>query len=626
MKNDNIRLMRALEAYFQWHSTTDYLKNPPKTYTLPGIDLEERMRDIISKLESNSYKNQYEFEAELSSMTTQAHDGHLGATLRSWAVFRWYREEIGPLASISLNGKDLPQIFAMSKYVPFFSTAQRSLNGGLGDLNSTNSGFQPSPIVTIDGEDSVKWLEAMSLNSELQDRDAMYNNQFYAPSLDTSSGNFARPFEHPGAITTIGFKNGTERQYKNAAFLRDSFEGITDGVSFYKTFAELPPKDFRQQPSEVVRRGITRPSTAVMDPKSIEDYRSKSPKPISNCTLEICGYFLDKHPDTAVLAIARFMNGDELLTFMSAFSDFVTKFLAACKTAGKKKLIIDVTGNGGGLLLLAYDLLKQIFPTVDLTDLSEVRAIDQLDLTGSKVMSLLTSNKTSSEVRKNATETMFNLDLYWGEDGKKFSNWTNYFGPEVHSGFNFTKASYYDLNSTAIIGLHSGFSVAGYGNRPHPPPAVFAVDNVVLLSNGVCISACGSLATQITKHGVRTITVGGRPREGTIQAIGGVLGSQAITFEDINTWVKLIYETSTPEEQQRYSKTLLGRIHDDQAFLRYRLEAGVINYRNAIDYDDPSRIPRQFKYYPSTFRLWMTKEMLFDTSAIWNGVAEHVWG
>jgi C-terminal processing protease CtpA/Prc len=83
-------------------------------------------------------------------------------------------------------------------------------------------------------------------------------------------------------------------------------------------------------------------------------------------TGDVAGYFLDgEHADTAVLSVTSFAsNGDQ--SVFQGFQTVVAKFLAACKEAGKTKLILDMTNNGGGTIFVGYDLFKQvsIFPTL----------------------------------------------------------------------------------------------------------------------------------------------------------------------------------------------------------------------------------------------------------------------
>jgi len=46
---------------------------------------------------------------------------------------------------------------------------------------------------------------------------------------------------------------------------------------------------------------------------------------------------------------------------MQRFQTITQQFLAKSKAAGKKKLIIDLSANGGGSGFLAYDLFEQVY-------------------------------------------------------------------------------------------------------------------------------------------------------------------------------------------------------------------------------------------------------------------------
>ena len=65
----------------------------------------------------------------------------------------------------------------------------------------------------------------------------------------------------------------------------------------------------------------------------------------------ISGYFPRDNADLAVLVIPTFQPADDV-----QFANVVRLFLATAKSAGKKKLMIDLRGNGGGNVPLAYDL------------------------------------------------------------------------------------------------------------------------------------------------------------------------------------------------------------------------------------------------------------------------------
>jgi hypothetical protein len=78
---------------------------------------------------------------------------------------------------------------------------------------------------------------------------------------------------------------------------------------------------------------------------------------------QVAGYFLNgsDHQDTAVLCIAGFENtitstnsSAEALSFQNT----AREFFAAVESANKTKLIIDLSGNGGGNILLPFDVVN----------------------------------------------------------------------------------------------------------------------------------------------------------------------------------------------------------------------------------------------------------------------------
>lgn len=102
------------------------------------------------------------------------------------------------------------------------------------------------------------------------------------------------------------------------------------------------------------------PITPAVAPRA-----SKNPRPLyPNAVIDkpggdLAGYFLDgDYSDVAVLSASSFEGAGTKGSIV--FQDTIEKFLSECKKAGKKKLIVDVTGNGGGTILLGYDMFKQV--------------------------------------------------------------------------------------------------------------------------------------------------------------------------------------------------------------------------------------------------------------------------
>ena len=97
-----------------------------------------------------------------------------------------------------------------------------------------------------------------------------------------------------------------------------------------------------------------------------------------------------------------------------------------------------------------------------------------------------------------------------------------FYGPYSFANDTFTAPAQANL-STGAGGRQSGMEITGYG-RP-AQPQVFATQNVVVLTNGDCISMCHSFVEQTrTELGMNFVTVGGRPQYGQMQAAGGTRG------------------------------------------------------------------------------------------------------
>lgn len=72
----------------------------------------------------------------------------------------------------------------------------------------------------------------------------------------------------------------------------------------------------------------------------------------------VSGYFLKAdYSNIAVLSIPIFAPKDP-----QEFQDVVNHFLAACRSQGKTRHIVDVRGNGGATVYFSYDTFMRLFP------------------------------------------------------------------------------------------------------------------------------------------------------------------------------------------------------------------------------------------------------------------------
>ena len=94
-----------------------YLKDPPKGYQEPAVDLWARFDDIMNSIKTGIYSNEYEFQVELFNTFNDAHDGHFrfAPDLLSKAV--GFRRPV-QLVSVSRDGVEIPKIYIRGEGAP----------------------------------------------------------------------------------------------------------------------------------------------------------------------------------------------------------------------------------------------------------------------------------------------------------------------------------------------------------------------------------------------------------------------------------------------------------------------------------------------------------------------------
>ena len=101
----------------------------------------------------------------------------------------------------------------------------------------------------------------------------------------------------------------------------------------------------------------------------------------------IGGYYLSspEYSDVAVLSVPSFVG---LSAAEQSFQQVAFDFIAQSKAAGKTKLIIDVSANGGGTILQGYSLFTNLFPDLVPYGATRFRAHEAFDIMGQVVSSV----------------------------------------------------------------------------------------------------------------------------------------------------------------------------------------------------------------------------------------------
>lgn len=221
-----------------------------------------------------------------------------------------------------------------------------------------NLTWTPSAVATINGQNYLDFLTAYAKNfvSGLIEPHADYNNLFpNAAKLNGGGdGGFtSATFAYPGTDTmTLTFANGTSvsGSWKTSSTL--PLAGVRTGQDFYDLVVS-PPDEFEPDSSD---------SSETPGPLQTVP-RLPAPYPAPLIVQQglgnggyASGYFLNKS-SIAVLSLTSF---DMFGPFAVSFQQFVKDFLQRSKSAGMKKLIIDLQGNGGGSVVDGFELFKQV--------------------------------------------------------------------------------------------------------------------------------------------------------------------------------------------------------------------------------------------------------------------------
>lgn len=138
-----------------------------------------------------------------------------------------------------------------------------------------------------------------------------------------------------------------------------------------------------------------------------------------------------------------------------------------------------------------------------------------------------------------------------------------------------------------------------------------------MLLDGLCGSSCASLHEELKNiAGVKSVVVGGRPRNGPMQALGGTKGGSPMELNKIVSAAGGMYNATEELGIAGYDdlkpylwpQPLMTRVGDDWS---------SIQIQDQIRKGDPSQTPLQFIYEAADCRLFFTPRTLLDPAAMW---------
>ncbi|KAI0192369.1 hypothetical protein EV127DRAFT_491545 [Xylaria flabelliformis] len=591
-----------IRKYIQFQSTLEVLKNPPDTYISPAVDI----LGGLDKISNTTYKNQYEFDLDIGNLIRSANDGHFFMTPCSLAPFAFQRDEIG-LISVSEDGRKTPQIYAGA------------------DLQALASGSAIiSPVVTINGQDVITYLETVADLQGNQDPDARWNTLFVSAAAVASVGSnellLWGTFTSDRGIwpgidtTTLEFKNSSTIDLATVAKYND-FPTVSSAAALFSAVC------IQNSPSNS-RRGTPtkRDDTTEVSPTATAGPLGFPTPVIRDPYNQISGYSLDN--ETAVMFIPTFAGGAGFPANQDlVFAETATRIVNTAVSNGRNKLIIDLTRNPGGNIARAFDLFKLFFPSKLPYSATRFRRHDGSDL-------LALANQNVSAIVAGTSPFKYQGFVNPAQDAG-FASVEDFLKGEVQLGVNVTSL-YANFNYTlfSVFTANTG-PIRGFGGIPINNTQPYAPEDLLIVTDGFCSSTCTTFVNLMTNvGGVRALTFGGRPRTEPMQVMGGVRGAQAYEFSDIDNDIAVasFLVSNDPSLLTKAQITLADDVLPiGLKNLPLVIYGGGFNLRNAYQ-EGADHLPLQFDYQASDCRLFYTAENIANPASTWSDARDAIWG
>ncbi|KAF3008559.1 hypothetical protein E8E13_007077 [Curvularia kusanoi] len=597
----------------QFQSTLGFLQSPPEEYQQPPINVEQELQTIRANISSGAYKSQYDFEAQVQLLISRMHDSHVTLDAGILSAFRF----VSPytLLSLSQDGLEEPKLY---------------INEDL--LAAAQEGYVSSPVVKINNVDATEYLTSLaSPNSDgYLEPHADWNSLMSSPAADIqgSLSLFQRLPLYPGNDLSFTFQNGTTLDTIWLAMYADIEQTgpLTTPGDFYNYFVlGLTPAGFDPinptvwWPTEynIPDEDDSEESVPSSGPKI--DCGSSAGLGVNWCNATggqviaypnnpivvqdglsitaagaVSGYLLNDM-STGVLSVPTFyQDGLSVLDYFNV----IDWFIGNATEKNTKRVVVDLQQNSGGLVLLALTTFQQFFPTLPPYTGSRIRSHHFANMLGNAYTEWWQSlDPDSTESQDNAASEWIAVNRINAATGRNFASWAEYASPVTDRDDKFSQKQLYNLTDETF-----DFDMFGWVYQPwvdrssEKGDASWTPDEIVLLTDGLCSSACAIFVELMTEiAGVRTITVGGRSQNGPMQTASGNRGAA-------------VYTTSELDYDIANLKTLVG---NDAAYNSFpdRNDTGMFTNYVSFNIRDQMRpddlIPLQFRYEASDCRFDM---------------------
>ncbi|UKZ90358.1 uncharacterized protein TrAFT101_005382 [Trichoderma asperellum] len=615
--------LSELIKYTQFQSTLTSLKYPPKDYYWPAVDLVGELEDIQKNITAGAYHSQYDVDIDVAKVWSSAHDGHFHTATCTSAAITFQRTVY--LISVSSDGLKDPLVYVYD------------------DLAGLQSGKKVSNIITINGEDAITLLKSEAFYN-LADPDSAWNYMFWNTARDPKTIPLSATFTFPNAVfnwypgkeTILGFANGTSRTYETQAVIDTTTwdEDITDGEAFFHHYCLAPASTAAASSTATDQSSAASTTTSPAIPSVTRIF--EHPEAVLQDPFDVvAGYYLDDagYEDVAVLWVAQFLSFfSQSPAQLDTIRNVTRDFLADAVSAGKTRLVVDVSGNLGGVSGSPFEVFDRLFP--------KARTVFHTNYELSKPVKLVTDSfgaipvedllpkandsQADQQLKSEAYYNDYNYHTCEDVNGNNFSSLAEFAPPVQEAGANFTATFQLPLNNT-IWDLTQNYIPFGYGpyyNASYQQP--FEEANVVVLSDGTCASACAVFLHLLGQLNIKTIAIGGLPGSQPMQAIGGTKGDQAASAEIVQHGVQMLIQLGAIADVETAKQLLPGFVPLPLGDIKGTVfrEYGI-NTRNHLLPNDT--IPSMMRFEPAGCHIYYTPENVADVQRMWRDAVDIAW-
>ncbi|KAK3988908.1 hypothetical protein QBC44DRAFT_381906 [Cladorrhinum sp. PSN332] len=640
-----LRFVEYYNTTLQFQSTLAYLEYPTAEYQQPAIDVVAELGRVKQKILDNQYHRQLDFEYDIHSIVLAMHDSHVALSFGITAPFLFASPF--DIVSASLDGKSLPQPFLKEDIV-------RARDDGWA--------WEPSPIVSINGFPAVEYLTRFAKQNSfgnLEDH-ADWNDLFEHPANDIQGfyGTWGgHTLFYPGASADddgiiVQLANNTKHEFVWLALMNElinpgPLETAGDFYNYFVLGLEPPSaqdSDDEGSDSDDTEFGFDNLKRInLTEQENLWVYESDGAYPKANISQPdlavtgggvVTGYFQE---DIGVLSLPSFYQfPDEAKQFSATVQEFITE----AEKRKTKKIIIDIQQNRGGTVALAFDTFRRFFPeepdTLPWSWAGSRRRSHPLgDLLGTELTDYWNSLDEDHPDKWDEAANEFIISAKVdARTNKTFSNWAQY-SPSQSShyrGDHWSNIERYNLSDDRF--LYSAFSSEnveddpyGYGHNKIVTDQIWKADEIVLLTDGLCSSACSIFANMMAQAGVRSIVAGGRPETGPMQGVAGSRGARAYSSGILDALMGYVKRELNP------NSTLIPEIpadfqtRDSGIWVHF----AAFNLRDEIlkpDFDanpNDQHLPRQFQYEAAHCRVFYTIKNIYNMTQLWSDVGKAAW-